>query len=256
MLFNEGYLAEGTDSKEKTENPPQRNKKEIKWDSPEFVKLQTGFQNNIYRAIIDEEIEKLKKPKNEGGEGLTAEDIEKMTLEERQLKAWNGIEDFGNNHAAAYKYLLKINREIFDSVAELEENNPGAPPKKSKTDSLEEYNTKKENYDTAKAEYDKSEVKRKELATRILNELRTDKMRLLNKVMEGLKVNKPFSKGGITFEEFMNYIKESFEEKYMNNRDHLKMVIDKSEETQEIFKEELQKIINNRSEKEAAEMPN
>lgn len=222
-----------------------KEKEKVKWNSSEFVRLQTGFQNNLYQELIDERLDQLK----QDGE-LSDKDIQSMSQEDRQMKAMDEITAFSDNHAAAYKFLIRTNQEVFDKISGLEKDNPGAPLKKTESEE------RQKEYARMKEEYKKTEPQRKELSQKILAELRSEKMRLLNKVMEGVKVGKKIEKGGISIDEFVECIAGPFEELFQNNNEKIMEAMNRPEAASEIFKNELQEIINKRLPQEATQRPN
>ncbi len=213
-------------------------------NSPEFL-IAARFQNNIFQVITDQRLDALKKQ----GE-LTDQEIEKMTPEERSMKAMDEIMAFGDNYGAAYKFLIKTDLELFDQVYSSEKENPGGAPKKDSSDEV------KANYEQKKEKYDAEASQRKILAEKILTELKTEKMQLLNKIMVSLKVGRKIERGGITLDEYLKFIQPSVEGLLVNDKELIMSVMNDPNKAQEIFKDHLQDITNYRPEEIAKQGPN
>jgi hypothetical protein len=213
-------------------------------NSPEFI-LAARFQNNIFQVITDQRLDILKRE----GE-LTDQEIEKMTPEERSMKAMDEIMAFGDNYGAAYKFLIKTDIGLFNQVYSFEKENPGGVPKKDSSAEV------KASYAQKKEKYDAEANQRKVLAEKILSELKTERMQLLNKIMVSLKVGKKIDRGGITLDEYLNFIQPSVEALLVNDKELMMSVMNDPDKAQKIFKDHLQDIADSRPEEIAKQGPN
>jgi hypothetical protein len=224
------------DRKEKKSVPPE--------NSPEFL-IAARFQNNIMEIAIDQRLAALK----DEGE-LTEEEIAVMNPDQRMMRAADEIMAFPANHGAAYKFMIKTNPELFHQVYSFEKDNPGGGLVKSSTEDMLAAHAAK------KAKYDSTKKERREVAERLFAELKTEKMRLLNKIMVGLNVSKKIEKGGITLDEYLKFIQPSVEALLVNDKELIMSVMDEPDKAREIFKDHLQDITNSRPKEIAKQGPN
>jgi hypothetical protein len=113
-------------------------------DSAEFLKCQTGFQASIIEYLTNENVKKVEEELRSAGK--SDDEIGKKKIEVANA----AMMDFLDNHAAAYKYLLKKDSSQSVEIIRLEKQNPG--PSKKNTETAEEYAQKKELYDATKEE--------------------------------------------------------------------------------------------------------
>jgi hypothetical protein len=199
-------------------------------DSAEFLKCQTGFQASIIEYLTNENVKKVEEELRSAGK--SDDEIGKKKIEVANA----AMMDFLDNHAAAYKYLLKKDSSQSVEIIRLEKQNPG--PSKKNTETAEEYAQKKELYDATKEE-------RMSLAESIIQELNSQKMTIINGVLEQLKVGRKLEKGGILPAEFMDFCDPAFEKMYTENPQSLKEAV-ANQKVAEFFSKQIAAIKENR----------
>jgi hypothetical protein len=199
-------------------------------NSPEFMRV-VRFQNNILELIVDQKIDSLIK----AGE-LKEEGIKEMNVDQKSQYAQEEIMSFGKKYGAVYKILIKTNPDLFSRIYELEKDNPGGKPVSgSSGEKMAEYNLAKIKYETTKDE-------RRKLAQEIFSDLNSEEKQFLNNVMVCLMVDKKAEKGGMTMDEFIQYVQPKFEDLYSSRDPNLLEAGNDSQKVQNMFQKEIETV--------------